>query len=112
MKKRAEQYRQGDVLVQRIAKLPKGAEAKPVGPAGVTLAEGEVTGHAHRITDPGVCSLRAEGTAYDLLSIEGAEVVSLRHEEHATIPIGPGTWEVRRQTEWDWRQSLPKRVVD
>jgi hypothetical protein len=106
------QARQGDVLVVRIGEPPKGAEPKQLDPRGAVLAEGELTGHHHRIVDHRACLLRAEGTAYDLLSIEGLAPVSLQHEEHAVVHIGGGTFEVRKQTEWDWSENLARRVQD
>lgn len=43
-------YRQGDVLIERIAELPDSAKQQKVkGP--VILAHGEVTGHAHAFVD-------------------------------------------------------------
>ena len=46
-------YRQGDVLIERIAEIPTTAE-KQNKSARIILAHGEVTGHHHamEITDP------------------------------------------------------------
>ena len=104
--------RQGDVLVlRRDAGIPTGATEKPRDAGRVVLAYGEVTGHAHAFRDPGVCSLRAEGVAFDLLRVtEG--VALLQHEEHATIPVGPGTYEVRIQRTYDWSTEASRAVED
>ena len=103
--------RQGDVLVLRRDGIPPGATEKPRDAGRVVLAYGEVTGHAHAFRDPGVCSLRAEGVAFDLLRVtEG--VALLQHEEHATIPVGPGTYEVRIQREYDWASEASRAVAD
>ena len=99
--------RQGDVLLLRRAPAP-GAVEKPHDPRGVVLAEGEATGHCHRITDPGVCSLRAEGVAWDLLQVGEGIIGRLRHEEHA---VGPGTYEVRIQKEYDWTAEASRAVA-
>jgi hypothetical protein len=116
MKKRRrikDQGRQGDVLVNRVAGIPREAKPKPLDKRGVVLAEGEVTGHHHRIKDPGVCSLRAEGVAYDLLRIdEGGLLV---HEEHGPIEIAPGAFEVRIQREHSWSaeaEEVSRAVAD
>ena len=107
-----DQARQGDVGIFRV-EPPKKTTPKAIDPRGVVLAEGEVTGHHHRITDPGVCALRAEGVAYDLVRIEtGALLV---HEEHDPIAIGPGTYEVRIQREHNWNaeaEEVSRAVVD
>ncbi len=74
-------YRQGDVLIRRIADLPKQKVAKLT--TGI-LAEGEVTGHAHRIED-----------------LAAAEVgVRIVHEEHAPITLAAGNYEVEVQREY------------
>jgi hypothetical protein len=107
-----DQARQGDVGIFRV-EAPAKTTAKPIDPRGVVLAEGEATGHHHRIRDPGVCALRAEGVAYDLVRIEtGALLV---HEEHAPIEIGPGTFEVRIAREHDWNaeaEEVSRAVAD
>jgi hypothetical protein len=107
-----DQARQGDVGIFRVEE-PRNATPKAIDPRGVVLAEGEVTGHHHRIQDPGVCGLRAEGVAYDLVRIETAAL--LVHEEHAPIAIGPGTFEVRIAREHDWNaeaEEVSRAVAD
>lgn len=43
----AKQYRQGDVMIERIEKLPTDFKAIPLDGGRIVLAHGEVTGHAH-----------------------------------------------------------------
>jgi hypothetical protein len=108
------QARQGDVLIVAIDNVPSTMSEKVKDPRGVVLAEGEATGHHHRIRDPGVCLLRAEGVAYDLLRIQEG-VVSLVHEEHSTIHVGPCTFEVRIQREHSWNaeaEEASRAVAD
>jgi hypothetical protein len=107
--------RQGDVLLLRHeGPEPSKATELPREGGSVILAHGEVTGHAHRIADPGVCLLRAEGVAHDLLRVvEG--VVDLVHEEHATIRVGPGLYERRIQREHSWNaeaEEVSRAVAD
>jgi len=97
-------YRQGDVLIRRVSEIP--ADAKPVKRDGgrVILAYGEVTGHAHAMTDGGVAQMEV-GTQRFLRVTNSAE---LRHEEHSTITVEPGAYEVIIQREYDdameWRR--------
>lgn len=115
MKKRTRiknQCRQGDVLVNRIPAVPKGATPKDPDPRGVVLAEGEVTGHAHRIADPGVCSLRQE-SGYDIVKIDVSGL--LIHEEHAAHEISGGVFESRIQREYAWSseaEAMSRAVAD
>ncbi len=89
--------RQGDVIllpVQQIdgQKLPH-----------LTLAEGEVTGHKHRIIEGQAELYEKNDTLY--LRVLSSEAV-LSHEEHKAISIPHGTWMVRIQREYQpqgWR---------
>ncbi|WP_144866792.1 hypothetical protein [Hyella patelloides] len=69
----------------------------------LTLAEGEVTGHSHRIDNGQAELYEKNGTLYlRVLS----ETASLIHEEHHAITIPQGNWLVRIQREYEpegWR---------
>jgi hypothetical protein len=52
------QYRQGDVMIERVSEIPKEAKKLPVG--RVILAYGEVTGHHHSFAANEVESFKAE----------------------------------------------------
>jgi hypothetical protein len=111
MAKRKKMVRQGDVLVIEGGKKTK--EHTPVKDArGAVLAEGEATGHHHRIKMPGVTLLRAEGVSDAVLTVGRDIVALLEHEEHGTIEIGGGTHVVRRQREFDWAEKSSRRVAD
>jgi hypothetical protein len=60
------------------------------------LAEGERTGHAHRVVGGRPRLYEAAGRRF-LRVVAGARVV---HEEHDEIALGPGVYEVRRQREY------------
>lgn len=90
-------YRQGDVLLMKVAELPK--EAKPVDwkkEGRIILAYGEVTGHAHAIALNLAKMYQWDG---DRL-IDCKEGAVLTHEEHATIVIEPGVYKVIQQREY------------
>ena len=100
------QYRHGDLLIERVEEIPAHAQPRrePV------LAEGEVTGHAHRVVGNSVAVLEAStGEVYLRVVDAPAEV---RHEEHATITLPPGEYVVRRQREWDPYAEAARRVAD
>lgn len=89
--------RQGDVIllpnsVAQGAKLPH-----------LTLAEGEVTGHRHRISQGQAELYEHDGTLYLKVLTETA---LLTHEEHQPIAIPHGDWLVRIQRQYEpqgWR---------
>ena len=89
------QYRHGDVFLREVAQLPD--KATPEARQGdVILAEGEVTGHAHRIASPQARVMVAERNRYLVADMP----VVLDHEEHGKIEIPKGIFEVVRQREY------------
>ena len=95
-------YRHGDLLIVK-SKVP--TAAKPV-KDGI-LAYGEVTGHAHRVVG-GAAVLEHEGVRY-INATAGASVV---HEEHRTIQLPPGDYQVIIQREWSPYDEAARRVSD
>lgn len=88
--------RQGDVLVRRVNSLPNEAvQLQTEGP--VILARGEATGHAHALEEADL--FRDDERLYVVLGRE----TSLTHEEHDTVRLGPGIWEVLRQRSYEPR---------
>ena len=92
------QYRQGDVLLQRVPGVPDEA-GRAVAPAGRTvLALGELTGHAHVLNsaDGELVEGHTAQRRFVTLAVGGM----LTHEEHAPIAVPAGTYEVVRQREY------------
>ena len=93
-------YRQGDVLIRRVSDdptAPQGAKALARDKGRVVLAYGEVTGHAHAILDRDT-ALFDNGKGVRILAVESeAELV---HEEHGTIALPRGLYEVTQQREY------------
>ena len=94
-------YRQGDVLIARIASMPNGVKAVE-NTDRIVLAYGEVTGHAHAIISDEAREFTfadARGAVRRFLQVfeQGATV---RHEEHAPIPLPPGAYEIIQQREY------------
>ena len=87
-------YRHGDVLLRRITSLPSGAQRR----VGATLAQGEVTGHSHRIQQAHAVQLWVQGSN---LFLEVKEpLATLVHEEHRAIELPYGLYRVWRQREY------------
>lgn len=102
-----EQFRQGDILFERIAEVPKGFKYDPERSASgrIVLAEGEVTGHFHEVLedDSTVVLSATENKAIDelILHVRAPEGVEVKHPEHAAVPLPPGLWKVSRQREYE-----------
>lgn len=112
-------FRQGDVAIIRVGDLPANPEARKRDHGRVVLAYGEVTGHAHAITDKAVVQYDAPNAteaARQLLASVGLTVeisehnqpsfldvpdgATIEHEEHAAIALDPGKYVVLRQREY------------
>lgn len=89
--------RQGDVILTPAPQI----EGEKL--THLTLAEGEVTGHKHQISEGEAELYEKNGTLYlHVLS----ETATLTHEEHQAITIPQGDWMVRIQREYEpagWR---------
>lgn len=96
MKRKA--IRQGDVLLVPVDEIPGGCKPVKRVQGRVILAEGEVTGHHHAISDADVKMVISE-MERRYLEV-GGEGATLSHEEHATLMVAPGRWEVLRQVEY------------
>lgn len=97
-------YRHGDVLLGRIVSLPLGAQRR----VGATLAQGEVTGHSHRIQQAHAVQLWVQGS--DLFLEVKEPLVTLVHEEHRAIELPYGLYRVWRQREY--RPDAYVEVID
>jgi hypothetical protein len=101
-------HRQGDVLLVPItADLPAGAKKVKRDNGRVILAYGEVTGHAHAITESWAELFEAADQRVLVLPKE----VTLRHEEHTHQVIAPGRYRVVIQREYV-PGALPRNVSD
>jgi hypothetical protein len=83
--------RQGDVILLPFKKIA----GKKL--SHLTLAEGEVTGHSHRISEGQAELYEQDGILY--LSVL-SKTAWLTHEEHQALPIPQGNWMIRIQREY------------
>ncbi len=86
------QYRHGDLLLERVEALPPDAQPLP----SHVLAEGENTGHAHRMDSSARVYCDGAGNRY----VRARATTALTHEEHARIDLPPGLYRVLRQREF------------
>lgn len=102
-------YRQGDVLIERIANVPANAK-KQKKSKSIILAHGEVTGHHHCLETADPADWWKEGeisTANNKPSTLAGELfVTLprggvvTHDEHSKIELPPGSYRITRQREY------------
>lgn len=100
-------YRHGDLLLRQIEELPKGLKKLQSN----ILAEGEFTGHHHKIVaDPIDLTLYedAQGRKYFKLDKDA----NLTHQEHETITVKKGLYFVDIEQEFDPFQETINQVRD
>ena len=104
------QYRQGDVLLERISALPATAYLEHEnGPC--VLAYGEASGHAHQVRTQG--RLWIDPAVPERRYLEVTAPTQLEHEEHGAIALEPAVYEVMLQREYDPAQPQRfRRVLD
>ena len=100
---------QGDVFMVPVDEIPAGAEKVKVQGGRLVLAEGEVTGHAHVITDTKAATMHKVG---DKLYVSAKKPVEVTHEEHGTVKLPKGTWEVSKVLEFDHFAMEAREVAD
>lgn len=115
-------YRQGDVLLRPIEWVKGEWNSRSIvrkpsyGPgskiSGIILAEGEATGHHHRVKGPNARRARRGGKSgmMDVLLV-GKKGTTLVHEEHDTITLPHGAYEIVRQREYEPAEKRRERRV-
>ena len=91
------QYRQGDVLIERVSTpTPAQEPNKEKRFKRIVLAEGEATGHAHAL-EVDAADWWKDGDAQFVSVSKPAKVV---HDEHGVINLPAGTYRITRQREY------------
>ena len=98
-------YRQGDVILKSVDSVSGEKQDNLV------LATGEATGHAHRIIK-GEAELYRNVAAGLLFLRVLSESAELFHEEHESIILPYGDWEIKQQREWNWFIEETRNVKD
>ncbi len=92
-------WRQGDVFIAAVPSIPAGATPRP----HCVLAEGEITGHSHRVEGQRVAELyEHSGTLYLKVTAASARVI---HQEHGPVTLPRGCYRV-----WPQREYSPEAI--
>ena len=104
-------YRHGDVNIQRVEELPKGFNFNTK--HNKILAYGEATGHNHKIlpkTKNDKVEIYENAQGELVVKINGTAVVT--HQEHKTIEVPTGIYKINREREYDYWQMETRKVID
>jgi hypothetical protein len=97
-------YRQGDVALIEIERLPKNLKEKDK-----VLAFGEITGHKHQFKSNQV-QVFADKNNNQFVQVKQKSV--LEHEEHQHLEIPKGNYKVVLQREFDLVNDGIRQVLD
>jgi hypothetical protein len=110
--------RQGDVLVIKVDRLPKGLEPMPVDSRGLVIAEGETSSHYHAIVADGAKLYRFTDRSHTDLVVDVPVTGEVRvigggaggEARHTSGPIESGVYRARVQRRNDAGRA--RRVKD
>ena len=101
--------RHGDVVIEALDTKPEtGPEI--VDARGVVLAEGEATGHAHRVVGQTRLYAGADGAEKFLRVVRSAATVT--HEEHKDVALRPGWYRVSQKRQYSEDDQGWQTVLD
>lgn len=101
-------YRHGDVALTKVDAVPDGAKEIFSGDQYV-VAEGEVTGHAHRVQSSGLVVWEYGGERFLVVNDPGSTIT---HEEHGKQIVSPGVYRIGIQKEYDPFADRIREVAD
>jgi hypothetical protein len=99
-----EVYQQGDVIISKYAEKIKGKKLKHL-----VLAEGEATGHSHKIVSGDATLFLYNQQMFLKVYSESAKLI---HEEHGKIEIPQGDYVITKVLEYDHFLEESREVID
>ena len=110
-KKKPKIYRHGDLLIRQVKKISESTKRLSTN----IIAEGEVTGHNHKLYG----SHQVYGThssqnwrIIEPTYFQAKEEISLKHQEHNTLKISKGLYEILHERECNPFKNIQQEVVD
>jgi len=104
-------YQQGDVLILAVDEIPANAVKLSPKQHRNTLAEGEATGHAHRV-EGFIEMFRQANTPGEDVFMAAPRRIVIRHEEHKPVVLPRGSYKVSRVREYDHLEEEARVVQD
>lgn len=97
--------RHGDILLRQIEKLPTELTEVKTN----VVAEGEHTNHSHRLIG-GEATIYKDGL--QMMFVQVKEPTTIQHEEHKTLEIPKGDYQVIIENEYDYFLEAVRQVKD
>ena len=102
------QIQHGDVLLRRVSRLPAGVIPVDRKDGVLVIMDGELTGHKHTVAEKEANLWEFDGELY----IESTAPVTIKHEEHKSLEIPPGIYQIGQVKEYDYFQEMERRAAD
>ena len=96
-------FQQGDVLFHSVDEIPANGKKHDM-----VLAEGEATGHYHKVTSDNANVVEIDGTLF--VDCDGE--ITIEHDEHKAITLPAGKWKVSQVREYDHLKEEARVVAD
>jgi len=112
-------YRHGDVVLFRVNSIEEigNDNVNKLVPTGRQIVqEGELTGHAHRLSANGSAQTEIfanmEKPGEEYIAVIGQDGASLTHEEHDRLDLEEGLYKKVIQREYDPTTKMTRQVYD
>lgn len=102
------QYFQGDIPIIKLDKLDVEVEFQKLPQGGVIVAEGEISGHFHKIVAEKTSEVEIAQIGNEFYMRINKGEATIQHQEHKPITFGIGVYYVGKQYEYD---ELAERQV-
>lgn len=106
-----DQYRQGDVMLERVEALPAGIVMERLKSARTVIQQSVNSPRTHSLTSAKVLiGTLKSGKVRTYIHVEKDDV--LEHQEHGHIPIPKGFYAVLKQQQYSLLQNLARPAYD
>lgn len=104
------QYFQGDIPIIELDKLNIEVKFKKLPQDGVIVAEGETTGHHHKIVAEKTSEVEIAQVGNEFYMRINKGEATIKHQEHAPITFGVGVYYIGKQ--WEYDELAERQVRD
>ena len=105
-------YFHGEVVIKKVASLPKGGKKVRAVNGGYIIAESEQSGNHHLVVERDGIELYQVGDTLYLHNEVEAEVKCVDEKRHDTEVLEPGVWKIDRANEHDFLADETRKVAD
>jgi hypothetical protein len=100
----------GDVIIKCVDTLPTNFDELENEPNNC-LAYGELSGHAHQLQE-GEFEIKVDKDNPTMRHLRIVKPTALRHQEHKTVMLQPGNYQIGIQQEYDPFTKKLRQVID